>query len=51
MEMMIFRVCLISVNAICLAITDSMVAKILNVLAIIFMSISFLGDVKDGNGD
>ena len=42
MGMMIFKVCLISANAICLAITDSRVAKILNVLAIIFMSISFL---------
>ena len=42
MGMMIFKVCLIIVNAICLAITDSEVAKILNVLAIALMSISFL---------
>lgn len=42
MEMMIFRVCLIIANAICLAITDSKVAKILNVLAIALMSMSFL---------
>ena len=42
MEMMIFKVCLIITNAICLAITDSEVAKILNVLAIALMSMSFL---------
>jgi hypothetical protein len=37
------KICLIIANAICLAITDSKVAKILNVLAIALMSISFLG--------
>ena len=43
MEMTIFRVCLIIANAICLAVTDSKVAKILNVLAIALMSISLFG--------
>ena len=40
---MIFRVCLIIADAICLATTDSKIAKIFGVLAIAFMSISFLG--------
>lgn len=43
MGMIIFRVCLIIANAICLAITDSKISKILNVLAIALMSISLLG--------
>lgn len=37
---MIFKVCLIIANAICLAIADSKVAKFLNVLAIVLISIS-----------
>ena len=40
---MIFRVCLIIVDAICLAITPSKIAKILCISAIALMSISFLG--------
>ena len=40
---MIFRVCLIIANAICLATTDNKVVKILGMLAIALMSISFLG--------
>lgn len=40
---MIFRVCLIIADAICVAVTDDKTAKILGVLAIAFMSISFLG--------
>lgn len=40
---MIFRVCLIIANAICVATTDNKIAKILGVLAIALMSISFLG--------
>lgn len=40
---MIFRVCLIIASAICLATTDNKAAKILSVLAIALMSISFLG--------
>ncbi len=40
---MIFRVCLIIADAICLATADSKVVKILGVLAIALMSISFLG--------
>ena len=41
MGMIIFRVCLIIANAICLAVTDSKISKILNVLAIALMIISF----------
>ena len=40
---MIFKVCLIIANAICIAITDNKIIKILNVLAIALMSISFIG--------
>ena len=40
---MIFRVCLIIADAVCISMTDSKVAKILGVLAISLMSISFLG--------
>jgi len=40
--MMILKICLMIACAICLAITNDKIAKILNVLAIIFMSISFL---------
>jgi hypothetical protein len=40
---MIFRVCLIIANAICISTTDSKVVKIFGVLAITLMSISFLG--------
>ena len=40
---MIFRVCIIIADAICLATTDSNIVKILGVLAISLMSISFLG--------
>lgn len=43
MKMIIFRLCLIIANAICLATTDSKVVKILGVLGIALMSISFLG--------
>ena len=44
MEMIIFKVCLIIVDAIVIAVTDSNVAKILGVLGITFMTISLLGD-------
>lgn len=40
---MIFKVFLIIADAICLSITDNKVVKILCVLAIALMSISFLG--------
>lgn len=40
---MIFRVCLIIANAICVATTDNKEVRILGVLAIALMSISFLG--------
>lgn len=43
MGIIIFKICLIIVNAICLELTDSKIAKVFNVLAIILMSISFLG--------
>lgn len=39
---MIFRVGLIIVNALCISTTDSKIVKILGVLAIALMSISFL---------
>ena len=40
---MIFKVCLIIADAIILTETDSKISKIFGVLAIIFLSISFLG--------
>ena len=40
--MILFRVCIIIADAICVATTDSKVVKILGVLAIALMSISFL---------
>lgn len=40
--MLILKICLMIANAICLAITNDKIVKILNVLAIILMSISFL---------
>ena len=40
---MIFRVCLIIADAICLATTDNKIIKIFGALAIALMSISFLG--------
>lgn len=43
MGMTIFRVCLIIASALCIATTDSKVAKVLGVVAITLMSISFLG--------
>lgn len=43
MGMTIIRVCLIIVNAFCKAMTDSKVTKILGIVAITLMSISFLG--------
>ena len=43
MGMTIFKVCLIITNAFCIALTDSKVAKILSIVAITLMSISFLG--------
>ena len=43
MGIIIFRVCLIIADAICIATTDSKISKILGVLAIIVLSISFLG--------
>ena len=43
MEMNIFRVGLIIVNALCIATTDSKVVKALGIVAITLMSISFLG--------
>ena len=43
MEMNIFRVGLIIVNALCIATTDSKVVKAFGVVAITLMSISFLG--------
>ena len=43
MGMIIFRVCLIIADALCIAKTDSKVVKVLGVVAITFMSISFLG--------
>lgn len=42
-QMGIFKVCLIIVNAVCIATTDSKIAKALGILAITLMSISFLG--------
>lgn len=42
MGMNIFRVCLIIANALCIANADSKVVKILGVVAITLMSISFL---------
>lgn len=42
MGIIIFRVCLIIVNAIILATTDNKISKILSVLAIILLSISLL---------
>ena len=42
MGIIIFRVCLIIVNAIILATTDSKIIKTLGVLAIILLSISLL---------
>lgn len=38
----IFRVCLIVVNAVCIATTDSKIAKALGILAITLLSISLL---------
>ena len=43
MGIIIFRVCLIIADAICIATTDSKISKILGVLAIIVLSISLLG--------
>ena len=43
MGMTIFRVCLIIANAFCIAMTDSRVVKVLGIVAITLMSISFLG--------
>lgn len=43
MGMTIFRVCLIITNALCIAMTDSKVVKVLGVVAITLMSISLLG--------
>lgn len=40
---MIFTVCMMIVDAICISTTDSKIVKILGVLAIALMSISFLG--------
>ena len=40
---MIFKVCLIIADAIILTVTDSKITKILGVVAITLMSISFLG--------
>jgi hypothetical protein len=40
---MIFRVCLIIADAICVATTDNKIVRIFGVLAIVLMSISFLG--------
>lgn len=40
---MIFRVCLIIANAFCIAMTDSKIIKVLGVVAITLMCISFLG--------
>lgn len=43
MGMIIFRVFLIIANALSIAMTDSKVVKVLGVVAITLMSISFLG--------
>lgn len=43
MGMIIFRICLIIANALFIATTDSKVVKVLGVVAITLMSISFLG--------
>ena len=43
MGIIIFRVCLIIADAFCIATTDSKVVKVLGVVAITLMSISFLG--------
>lgn len=40
---MIFKVCLIIADAFCIAMADSKVTKVLGVVAITLMSISFLG--------
>ena len=40
---MVFKVCLIIADALCLAATDNKIVKIFGVLAITLMSISFLG--------
>lgn len=45
---MIFKVCLIIADAIVLTVTDSKISKIFGVLAIILLSISFLGRQKMG---
>ena len=38
-----FKVCLIIADALCIATTNSKISKIFGVLAIILLSISFLG--------
>ena len=43
---MIFRVCLIIIDAICVAATDDEIVKALGVIAITLMSVSFLGMQK-----
>lgn len=43
MGTMIFRICLIIVDAICVAATDDEIVKALGVIAITLMSVSFLG--------
>ena len=43
MVAMVFRVCLIIIDAICVAATDDEIVKALGVIAITLMSVSFLG--------
>jgi len=40
---MIFRVCLIFADAVCITTTDNKIVKVLGVIAIALMCLSFLG--------